>query len=86
MIQYIYYIMSLIRCLNKMKFGPRCIDCKHYLITGLQHIGTAKCTRVSYRCSDTGLRRFEYAYIARSVDDMCGPDGKYFSPLIRKEN
>ena len=81
---------TFIRHLNSIKFAPRCIDCKYYLITGPNRgeniYATAKCTRVLYQCSDTGLNKFEYAYIARSSENMCGPTGTKFMPLIRKEN
>ena len=76
--------------LNKIKFSPRCVECKYYLISGQgarENIyATAKCTRVIYQCSNTGKNKFDYAYIARSNDKMCGPSGKYFLPLVRKEN
>jgi len=82
--------MNLIRCLNSIKLAPRCIDCKHYLITepnrGANIYATAKCTRVIYKCSDTGVNKFEYAYITRSEEKMCGPNGVHFLPLVRKEN
>ena len=81
---------TFIRYLNSIKSIPRCIDCKHYLITrpnrGSNIYATAKCTRVLYQCSDTGLNKFEYAYIARSSDKICGPNGTMFLPLVRKEN
>lgn len=81
---------TFIRHLNSIKFSPRCIDCKYYLIsrpsTEDNIYATAKCTRFLYKCSDTGLNKFEYAYIARSSETMCGPSGTKFMPLIRKEN
>lgn len=76
---------TFIRYLNSIKFIPRCIDCKHYLIPdlvrGANIHATAKCTIVLYQCSDTCLNKFEYAYIARSEEKMCGPNGSKFVPL-----
>lgn len=82
--------MTFIKYFNSIKFARCCIDCKHYLITGPNRganiYATAKCTRVIYKCSDTGVNKFEYAYITRSNEKMCGPNGINFSPLVRREN
>jgi hypothetical protein len=82
--------MTFIRYFNSIKLAPRCIDCKHYLITepfrGANIYATAKCTKAIYKCSDTGQHKYEYAYIVRSEEKMCGPNGTHFLPLIRREN
>lgn len=81
---------SFIHYLKGIKIAPRCINCKHYLIPnpvrGANIYATAKCTRAIYRSSNTGLLKFEYAYIARSDVVMCGPKGSKFVPLIEGKN
>jgi len=83
--------MTFIRYLNSTKFVPRCTDCKHFLITGPvttaeNLLATARCTKTIYKCSDTGQHKYEYTYIVRSDEKMCGPKGINFSPLVRREN
>ena len=79
--------MSFIHYLKGIKIAPRCIDCKHYLIPdpvrGANIYATAKCTKAIYKCSDTGQHKYEYAYIVRSEEKMCGPNGLNFQPLIK---
>ena len=86
-----YHTMTFIHYLKGIKIAPRCINCKHYLIsepiTTAENIyATARCTKTIYRCSDTGETKFEYAYIVRSAEKMCGPKGSKFVPLIQREN
>lgn len=68
--------------LNLIKSKP-CINCKHYIISETNNYATAKCNRVLYQSSDTGLNKFEYAYIVRSDDKLCGIKGKKF---VKKDN
>jgi hypothetical protein len=44
----------------------------------------AKCLKNIVQCSDTGLYKAEYAYIARSENSMCGPRGFKFEPIVKK--
>jgi hypothetical protein len=79
--------MTFIRFFNQIKTTnpiPRCIDCKYYLLKN--SYANNRCSRVIYRCSDTGINKFEYAYIARADQKICGPKGTNFELLIRKEN
>jgi hypothetical protein len=86
--------MTFIRFFNSINLAPRCIDCKHYLITKLitgpvireNAYATAKCKIAIHRCSDTGEYKYEYAYIVRSDEKMCGSKGANFLPLVRREN
>jgi hypothetical protein len=73
---------TFIKFLNQIKTVPRCIDCKHHIITNAQNMyATAKCKEIKYISPDTGeLNKYEYAYIARSDDKMCGPHGSKFDP------
>ena len=79
--------MTFICFLNQIKFTiPRCVDCKHYLITEphtMYASASAKCTRVIYQCSDTSVNKYEYAYITRSEQGTCGPKGLHF---LQKED
>lgn len=86
-----YHTMTFIRYLKGVKFVPLCTKCKHFLITepvttAENILATARCTKTIYKCSDTGETKFEYAYIVRSEEKMCGPKGINFSPLVRREN
>jgi hypothetical protein len=80
--------MTFIRYLKGVKFVPLCTNCKHFLITGPvttseNILATARCTKTIYKCSDTGQHKYEYAYIVRSEEKMCGPNGINFSPLVK---
>jgi hypothetical protein len=44
----------------------------------------AKCFKNIVMCSNTGVYKAEYAYIARSENSMCGPQGLKFE-AIKKE-
>ena len=72
--------MIFIHFFNQLKTTPikRCTDCKHYLLTTPTSYANNKCTRVIYRCSDTLVNKFEYAYIARATKEICGPKGSHF--------
>jgi hypothetical protein len=87
--QHVYH-MTFIRFLNQIKTVPKCVDCKHYslqdikyhLIQGTTHMyAEAKCLKTIVRCSNTGLYKSEYAYIARGENVMCGPKGLKFEPI-----
>ena len=83
--------MTFIHYLKGAKFVPLCTKCKHFLIsepitTAENILATSKCTKSIYRCSDTGAIKFEYAYIVRSEEKMCGPKGINYQPLIQREN
>jgi hypothetical protein len=39
---------------------------------------TAKCMKNVIKCTDTGSFKFEYAYIARNENTMCGHNGSKF--------
>ena len=78
--------MTFIRFFNQIKFVPLCTKCKHFLITepittAENILATARCTKTIYKCSDTGETKFEYTYIVRSEEKMCGPMGTNFEPL-----
>jgi hypothetical protein len=80
--------MTFIRFFNQLKTTipvKKCIDCKHYLKSEPMSYANNQCTRVIYRCSDTGVNKFEYAYIARADEKICGPSGSNFELLIRRE-
>lgn len=79
--------MTFIKFLNQIKAVPKCIDCKHYslqdtksyLFQGTNYMySEAKCLKNIVQCSDSGLYKSEYAYIARSESSMCGPQGLKF--------
>lgn len=82
--------MTFIKFLNQIKTVPKCIDCKHYLLQDTKYYlseGTkymyseAKCIKNIVPCSLTGAYKYEYAYIARSENSMCGPKGLKFEPI-----
>jgi hypothetical protein len=92
--------MTFIKFFNQIKIyipiNRHCVGCKHYLITGPMKLSdidtetsiysTAKCTKIMYHSSDTGKVKYEYAYIARSDDTMCGPYGLNYEPIVRTLN
>ena len=90
--------MTFIKFFNQLKiYTPvqrNCAGCKHYLITGPIKLtdpetsiySTAKCTKIMYHSTDTGKVKYEYAYIARSDDTMCGPYGLNYEPIVRRLN
>jgi hypothetical protein len=73
---------TFIKFLNQIKSVPRCIDCKNYLVTNTENMyAAAKCKKVKYNsCHTQEVNQYEYAYIARSDDKMCGPHGSKFDP------
>jgi hypothetical protein len=72
--------MTFIRFFNQLKTIPskRCVDCKYYLITENNSYANNLCIRVIYRCLDTCVNKYEYAYIARADKEICGPKGTHF--------
>lgn len=85
--------MTLIQFLKTIKPIPRCVDCKHYMLQDTKYYlnegnkymyAEAKCLKNIVQCSDTGLYKAEYAYIARSENSMCGPRGFKFEPIVKK--
>ena len=81
---------TFIRFLNQIKTVPKCIDCKHYSLQDIKYhliqgttykYAEAKCLKNIVRCSNTGLYKSEYAYIARGENDMCGTKGLKFEPI-----
>lgn len=90
--------MTFIKFFNQIKiYTPaqrNCVGCKHYLITGpiklsdpeINIYSTAKCTKIKYHSTNTGKIKYEYAYIARSDNTMCGPYGLNFDPIVRRLN
>jgi hypothetical protein len=73
--------MTFIHFFNQLKTTPvikRCIDCKYYLIKETGSYANNRCTRVIYKCSDTLVNKYEYAYIARADKEICGPKGSHF--------
>jgi hypothetical protein len=85
--------MTFIRFLNQIKTIPKCVDCKHYSLQDTKYYlsqgnkymyAEAKCLKNIVKCSDSGLYKAEYAYIARSENSMCGPQGLKFE-AIKKE-
>ena len=85
--------MTFIKFLNQIKTVPKCIDCKHYLLQDTKYYsfeGTkdmyseAKCLKNIVHCSNTGVYKTEYAYIARSENSMCGPQGLKFEAIKPK--
>jgi hypothetical protein len=76
--------MTFIRFFNQIKASPpikKCTDCKYYLLK--DSYANNKCSRVIYKCSDTGVNKFEYAYIARADVKICGPKGVNFLPNVK---
>lgn len=59
---------------------PKCIDCKHILLKEKNVYATAKCKQIIYNSVDTKKNKFEYSYIARSEERLCGPLGTKFEP------
>ena len=69
--------MTFIRFFNQIKASPpikKCTDCKYYLL---------KDSYANNKCSDTGVNKFEYAYIARADVKICGPKGVNFLPNVK---
>lgn len=62
---------------------PKCLDCRHFFFTEKNVLSTSKCKKVIYNSVDTKENKFEYTYIARSEDTLCGPYGKKFEPNKR---
>jgi hypothetical protein len=87
--------MTFIKFFNQIKTIPnkplpKCIDCKHYSLQDTKYYlsqGTkymyaeAKCLKNIVHCSNTGVYKSEYAYIARSENSMCGPKGLKFEAI-----
>jgi hypothetical protein len=78
--------MTFIRFFNQIKFVPLCTKCKHFLITepvttAENILATSRCMKTIYKCSDTDTYKYEYTYIVRSDEKMCGPKGTSFEPL-----
>lgn len=75
---------------NFIKNVPKCIDCKHFLVTETKNVfANARCKKIIYNNVDQNVLRkyenaylheYEYAYIARSLDSLCGPHGHKFEP------
>lgn len=63
-----------------IKNVPKCIDCKHFFFTEKNVFSTAKCKKFVYNSLDTKEIKYEYAYIARSEDKLCGPHGFKHEP------
>lgn len=62
--------------LKFIKNIPKCVDCKHFFIDIEKNIySTSKCKKIIYNSVDTKDNKFEYTYIARSEDKLCGPHG-----------
>ena len=77
--------MTLIKFLNHLKPVQKCIGCKFWFVKGSKDVyATARCTRIvkSINCE----KKYEYAYIARSDNEMCGPKGLNYEPIIRHLN
>jgi hypothetical protein len=72
--------MTFIHFFNQLKTTSikRCTDCKHYLQTSPTSYANNRCTIVIYKCLDTCVNKYEYAYIARSNGQICGPKGSKF--------
>lgn len=73
--------MTFIRFFNQLKTIPvikRCTNCKYYLITENSSYANNLCVRVIYKCSDTCVNKYEYAYITRADKEICGPNGSHF--------
>ena len=79
--------MTFIQFFNNIKNVPRCIDCKYYFISKVNGktnmYNTAECIKNVVKCTDTGFLKFEYAYIARNDNKICGHAGSQFK-AIRK--
>ena len=73
---------TFIHLFKNIKLVPKCIDCKYYLMENLNNnenrYSTAKCMKNVIKCSDTGAHKFEYAYITRSENLLCGHNGRNF--------
>ena len=73
---------TFIQFFKNIKPVPRCIDCKYYLIEKLNSsdnmYNSAKCLNTVVYSKDTESFKFEYAYIARSDNKMCGSNGNKF--------
>jgi hypothetical protein len=74
---------TFIHFFKNIKFVPLCTNCKHFLIiepitTAENLLATARCRKTIYKCSDTGAHKYEYAYIARNENTMCGHNGRNF--------
>ena len=73
---------TFINLFKNIRFVPRCIDCKYYLMENINNnenkYNTAKCMKNVIKCTDTGAHKYEYAYIARSENTMCGHNGANF--------
>ena len=82
--------MTLIKFLNQLKPVKQCIGCKFWFVKGAKTMESdisARCRRVLKSANDNNDdNRYEYAYIARSDNEMCGPKGLKFEPIIRVLN
>jgi hypothetical protein len=58
---------------------PKCVDCKHFFKEKNVY-STSKCKKIIYSSLDTKENKFEYTYIARSEDKLCGPLGTKYEP------
>ena len=65
--------------LKFIKNIPKCLDCKHFL-KDKNLYSASKCKKIIYNSADTKENKFEYTYIARSEDKLCGPLGSKFEP------
>ena len=72
--------MTFIHFFNQLKTTSikRCTDCKYYLIKETGSYANNRCTRVIYKCLDTCVNKYEYAYISRADGQICGPKGSKF--------
>ena len=66
--------------LKFIKNIPKCVDCKHFFFTEKNVYSTSKCKKIIYSSLDTKENKFEYTYIARSEDKLCGPLGTKYEP------
>jgi hypothetical protein len=71
--------------MNFIKNIPKCVDCKHFFFKEKNVFSTSKCKQIIYNSLDTKRNNFEYSYIARSEEKLCGPSGTKFEPKKNKK-
>jgi hypothetical protein len=62
-----------------------CYSCKHLLINPIK-FEQPLCTRFILFGHEENHFKYDYAYIARSDERLCGPDGKQYVPLRKTNN
>ena len=80
-------MISAIRLKNMTKLNTgvinRCVDCKHWLKNNTENNTQDQplCKMFLSINREWDIYRYEYSYIARSEERLCGRKGKYFTRL-----